>query len=66
MKIHVELRIVLVALCSIITCGVAFAKDTKSATADYPAKAVHLIVPYPAGEALIIGRGSLRPDWPSS
>jgi tripartite-type tricarboxylate transporter receptor subunit TctC len=49
MKMHVELRIVLVALCSIIICGVTFAKDAASAAAGYPAKAVHLIVPYPAG-----------------
>jgi len=40
---------VLVALCSILTCGVAFAKDAKSATADYPVAAVHLIVTLPSG-----------------
>ncbi len=49
MTMHVRLRIVLVALCSVVACGGVFAKDARSATADYPIKAVHLIVPFPAG-----------------
>jgi tripartite-type tricarboxylate transporter receptor subunit TctC len=36
-------------LCTLLVCGVAWAQAPNSTTAGYPARPIHLIVPYPAG-----------------
>jgi tripartite-type tricarboxylate transporter receptor subunit TctC len=40
---------VLILLCTLLVCGVAWAQAPNSTTAGYPARPIHLIVPYPAG-----------------
>jgi len=49
MNMHRPLRFVLVAIWTFTLCGVSFAQGSRSATAQYPEKPLHLIVPYPAG-----------------
>jgi tripartite-type tricarboxylate transporter receptor subunit TctC len=42
-------RLVLIATWTLAMCGVSFASNPGSATAQYPQRPLHLVVPYPAG-----------------
>jgi tripartite-type tricarboxylate transporter receptor subunit TctC len=45
---RLPLQFLTVAMGTLMSCSV-FANDSTAATADYPSKPIHLIVPYPAG-----------------
>jgi len=49
MTIHHPLRLILIAIGTLTLGSVALARDSHPATAPYPEKALHLIVPFPAG-----------------